>query len=134
MRFRKVPISGCARANVSIPPFYRISNSFVGCWTANGWITCSRFMGCGDRSVVLHEQYHKHQLSRSSTDSQAIPFKLWFPHGWYHRSRIVESSARHIPKDERNPNVSCRMNLVRERLTSSPLASNFTATMSLLIF
>ena len=25
--------------------------------TADGWITCSRFMGCGDRSIVLQKQY-----------------------------------------------------------------------------
>ena len=27
--------------DVNIPQFYRIRNHFVGCWTANGWITCS---------------------------------------------------------------------------------------------
>ena len=25
--------------------------------TADGWITCARFMGCGDRSIVLQKQY-----------------------------------------------------------------------------
>ena len=35
-------------ANVSIPQFCRIRNHFVGCWTANGWCTCSRF-----RDVVI---------------------------------------------------------------------------------
>ena len=47
----------CKKANVSISWFYRIWNSFVGCWIANGWITCSRSMGCCDRSTVFHEQY-----------------------------------------------------------------------------
>ena len=32
--------------NVSIPQFYRIGNHFVGCWIANGWITCTWFKGC----------------------------------------------------------------------------------------
>ena len=32
--------------NVSIPLFYRIVTHFVGCWIANGWITCSWYMGC----------------------------------------------------------------------------------------
>ena len=42
---------------VSIPQFHRIGNSFVGCWIANGWTTCSWFMGCGDRGVTFIEQY-----------------------------------------------------------------------------
>ena len=50
--------------NVSIPQFYRIRNHFVGCWTANGWITCSRFLGCGDRSVARDKTAPKHQLTQ----------------------------------------------------------------------
>ena len=30
---------------------------FAGCWTANGWIICSRFMGYGDRSVTFNKQH-----------------------------------------------------------------------------
>ena len=44
------------------------------------------------------------------------------------RENCCVSRARHIPKDERNPNVSCRKNLVRGRLSSSPRTSNFTGT------
>ena len=43
-------------ADISISQFYRIGILFFGCWIANGWITCSRFLGYGDRSIVLHEQ------------------------------------------------------------------------------
>ena len=37
---------GVQEGNVSIPQFCRIRKYFVVCWTANGWITCSRFMRC----------------------------------------------------------------------------------------
>ena len=50
-----------SETNVSIPQIYRIRNHIVGCWTANGWITCSGFMGCGDRSVTFIEEYRNHQ-------------------------------------------------------------------------
>ena len=43
--------------NVSIPQFHRIRNHCVGCWIAKGWITCSRLVGCGDRSVTFIEEY-----------------------------------------------------------------------------
>ena len=43
--------------NVSMPQFYRIRNHFVGCWNANGWMTCSWFVGCSDWSVTFIEQY-----------------------------------------------------------------------------
>ena len=33
-------------------PLYRKRNHFVGCWIANGWTTCSRFVGCGDIEVL----------------------------------------------------------------------------------
>ena len=37
-----VPISWMCKKQTSVSPqFYRIRNHFVGCWTANGWITCS---------------------------------------------------------------------------------------------
>ena len=52
-----VPFLDVQETNVSIPHFYRIWNHFVGCWTANGWITWSWFMACGDRSVTFIEQY-----------------------------------------------------------------------------
>ena len=51
--------------NVSIPQLYRIRNPFVGCWTANGWITCSSFMGCGDRCVTFIKQYQTTNQSHS---------------------------------------------------------------------
>ena len=53
-----VPISWmCKKQNVSIPQFNRIRNHLIGRWTANGWITCSRFMECGDRSVAFDKQH-----------------------------------------------------------------------------
>ena len=43
----------CEKQTSVSPQFYRIWNHFVGCWTANGWITCSRFMGCCDGSAAF---------------------------------------------------------------------------------
>ena len=43
--------------NVSIPQLYRIWNHFVGCWTANGWTTCSRPLGRGDWGVAFNKQH-----------------------------------------------------------------------------
>ena len=47
---------------VSVPQFYRIRDHFVGCWVANGWITCFWFMGCGDKSVKLSNSTKTNQL------------------------------------------------------------------------
>ena len=50
-------------ANVSISQYHGIGNHFIGCCTANGWITCSGFMGCGDRSDYVHRTTQRHQLN-----------------------------------------------------------------------
>ena len=52
-------------ANVSIPRFHRIRNHFIGCWTVNGWITCSRPLGCGNWSVTFIEEYRINNPSGS---------------------------------------------------------------------
>ena len=52
-----------SRAISCSPPFYRIGYHFVGCWTANGWITCSRFVGCVDTSVTVIKHIPNHQPS-----------------------------------------------------------------------
>ena len=52
-------------ANVSIPRFHRIRNPFIGCWTVNGWITCSRPLGCGNWSVTFIEEYRINNPSGS---------------------------------------------------------------------
>ena len=62
--------------NVSIPHFYRIRNHFVRCWVANGWITCSRFKGCGDRSITFIEQYQTTN-SISSRKLMIINCRMW---------------------------------------------------------
>ena len=43
-------------ADIIISQFHRIGNYFIGCWIANGWITCPRFVGCGDRCVAFDKQ------------------------------------------------------------------------------
>ena len=49
----------------SFAQFYRIRNHIVGCWTANGWVSCSWFMGCGHRSVTFIEQHQNTNQLRS---------------------------------------------------------------------
>ena len=61
---------GCVRNNRQYPRFYRIRNHIVGCWTANGWITCSRFMECGDRSVMLKTK--KEDVERFEKQAAAL--------------------------------------------------------------
>ena len=39
----------------------------------NGWITCSRFMECGDRSIVLHEQYQNTNEPAQETIRETHP-------------------------------------------------------------
>ena len=51
------PLVGCASNKRHYSGVLHNQNHFVGCSTANGWITCSWFMGCGDRSVTFIEQY-----------------------------------------------------------------------------
>ena len=53
----------CVRNKIS-HKFYRIRNHLIGRWTANGWITCSRFMECGDRSVAFDKTAPKYQLTQ----------------------------------------------------------------------
>ena len=42
---------------ISISHFHRFGNHFIGCWTANGCVTCSQFMGCAYRSGTFIEQH-----------------------------------------------------------------------------
>ena len=58
--------------NVSFPQFYRVWNHFSGCWIANRWITCSWFMGCGDRSVTFIEQYQNNQPTQQQETVRGI--------------------------------------------------------------
>ena len=51
--------------NISIPQFYRIWNHFVGCWIANGRITCSRPLGRGTWSVTFDKQHCKTRWTSS---------------------------------------------------------------------
>ena len=44
-------------ANISVSQFYRIGSYFFGCWFANGWYSCSRSLGCGDRSVAFFKEH-----------------------------------------------------------------------------
>ena len=43
-------------ANVSVSRFHRIGSCFFGCLFANGWYSCSRSMGCGDRIIAFFEE------------------------------------------------------------------------------
>ena len=50
-------LSGGARNKRQYPTFLQNQQSFVGCWTANGWITYSWFMGCSDRNVTVSKRW-----------------------------------------------------------------------------
>ena len=39
--------------DVSVSQFHRIGSYFSGCWFVNGKYSCSRSMGCGDRSIAF---------------------------------------------------------------------------------
>ena len=60
-----VPISWMCKKLTSVSYSSTESDHFVGCWVANGWATCSRLMGCGERSVTFIEQYQTTNQPRS---------------------------------------------------------------------
>ena len=60
--FQKLDVQ---ETNVSIQQFYRTRNDFVGCWTANAWISCLWLMRCGDRSVTFIEQHQNTNSHRN---------------------------------------------------------------------
>ena len=68
-------------ANVGVSQFHRIGSYLFGCCFANGWNACSRFIGCGDRSVAFVEQQEiltqdvATNASSSQGDSQLYIFE-----------------------------------------------------------
>ena len=94
MYFRKSNIGshklGVQEANVSVSQFHRIGIYVFGCFSANGWNSCSPSMGCGDRSIAFFEE-HPSSSERSTVEKRR----------WMIKCRDVEheeKSGAQIPK------------------------------------
>ena len=67
---------GCARNKLSVSHSSTESEIVSSrCWIANGWITCSRLVERGDRSVTLIEQYQT--TNSSSSRKLMINCRTW---------------------------------------------------------
>ena len=51
------PLAGCARSKLQCHTVLQNLKSFRWMLDCEWWITCSRFMGCGDRSVAFNKQH-----------------------------------------------------------------------------